>query len=98
MIVTCLSSEFMDFMPLSMEICFLPSVDSSEVSVSIVADDIFEASSGEMFLLRLSGRAYPVQVNIVQSVASIIIVEDPSKYVLTLVIIILLELVHSMGL
>lgn len=72
----------MDFEPFSGEVCFPPSETRREVRVAIVADDIFEATLGEMFLLRLNDVPvdYLVQVscNIARSVTTVTIVEDPS--------------------
>ena len=73
-------SESVDYMRVSEVVCFAPSDDSMTLTVPILADDIFESASGEMFLLRLKPVAAnnTVQVDIIDSAATVTIFEDPS--------------------
>ncbi len=71
----------MDFMPKMETLTFSPSDAFLDVAVDIISDDIPEAGGGEVFLGRIRALpSNPIQVDILDGVATILIVEDPSTY------------------
>ena len=71
----------MDFIPRSLTLDFPPDVATMIVTVDIIADDITEAGSGEVFFARLRPETNSVRVNITEDHATITIVDDPSKII-----------------
>ena len=59
-----------------------PNITDQEVTVRTLPDGIREVGSGEAFLARLTALNNPVQVNIVESVATIIIVSDIGVFII----------------
>ena len=74
--------ELIDFIPRSLTLDFPPNVTTMNVTVDIIADDITEAGSGEIFFAKLRSETNSVRVNITEDLATItIIMDDPSKII-----------------
>ena len=71
----------MDFIPRSLTLDFPPDVATMIVTVDIIADDITEIGSGEVFFARLRPETNSVHVNITEDLATITIMDDPSKII-----------------
>ena len=74
--------ELMDFEPFSIIVCFPAGEFDMTVPVATMADDILEADSGEMFLVRLGHLpTNTVPVNITQGATAVLIVDAPCMFV-----------------
>ena len=71
----------MDFIPRSLTLDFPPDVATMIVTVDIIADNVTEAGSGEVFFARLRPETNSVQVNITEDLTTITIMDDPCKII-----------------
>ena len=62
-----------------MSLSFAPTDTELTVTIDIISDDILEnvGTTGELFLVRLTALNNPIQVDLTQNFATIIIVDSP---------------------